>query len=109
MNAESSYVCHCERTFPTPGACEFHRRTCKTTKRRLSGALAKAKEIWISRKRQRIDALQPRVDNLEPPVDASESEQSEQMHAISNTTSTIGITSDDALGHEVRDHFLRCG
>jgi hypothetical protein len=77
--------------------------------------LAKAKEIWISWKRQRIDALQlehptstlePSVDNLEPPVNTSESEQSEQMHAISNTTSAIGITSNDALGHEVRDHFL---
>jgi hypothetical protein len=49
-----SHVCtDCERSFAGPGPLNFHRRSCRTTKRRLQGALAKAKELWEARKRSK--------------------------------------------------------
>lgn len=49
-----SHVCSdCERSFAGPGPLNFHRRSCKTTKRRLQGVLAKAKEQWEAKKRSK--------------------------------------------------------
>jgi hypothetical protein len=53
-NSAPSHVCiDCERSFAGPGPLNFHRRSCRTTKRRLQGVLAKAKELWEARKRSK--------------------------------------------------------
>ena len=47
--------CVCGRSFAQPGALKKHQHSCNKTKNRLAGALAKAKELWTTRKRRRID------------------------------------------------------
>ena len=49
---------HCEGcrcTFTDPGPLNNHRRGCKPTKKRLNGALGKARDILGSRKRRRLE------------------------------------------------------
>lgn len=38
-----------------PGALGFHRRTCQKAKKRLSGAITMAKELWQGRKKRRVE------------------------------------------------------
>ena len=54
----------CEWSFAGPGPLNFHRCSCRTTKWRLQGALAKAKELWEAKKllkRHPLDKLQPEM------------------------------------------------
>ena len=69
MDAEDAYACSCGRSFPGPGPLNFHRRSCQSTKRRLSGALVKVKEIWQSRKKPRLasSASETREPSLNAP------------------------------------------
>ena len=48
-------VCICGRTFSVPQAYTYHKRSCEQTKKRLAGALDKAKEVWQVKKRQRLE------------------------------------------------------
>jgi hypothetical protein len=48
-------VCVCGRTFSIPQAYTCHKRSCQKTKKRLAGALEKAKETWQARKRRRTE------------------------------------------------------
>jgi hypothetical protein len=50
----ASEVCVCGRTFCQPGALKKHLHSCSKSKKRLSLAIAKAKEFW-SRKRRRVE------------------------------------------------------
>jgi hypothetical protein len=52
-----SQTCPCGRTFSLPQAYTYHKRSCKKTKKRLSGALEKAKIVWRAKKRQKLDEL----------------------------------------------------
>jgi hypothetical protein len=60
-----SHVCSgCEQSFAGPGSLNFHRHSCRTTKRQLQGALAKGKELWEAKKllnRHPLDKLQPEM------------------------------------------------
>lgn len=58
MNPENAHICICGRTFANYGALNCHKFSCTRTKKRLSGALAKAKEVWNSRKRRRVEVLE---------------------------------------------------
>lgn len=49
-------TCLCGRTFNQSGPFNYHKRTCKESKRRLSGALVKAKEAWTSRKQTCVNS-----------------------------------------------------
>lgn len=65
----TSHVCSgCDRSFAGPGPLNFHQRSCRKTKRRLQGVLAKAKELWEARKRSKRHTLnEPRmVDGRTP-------------------------------------------
>jgi hypothetical protein len=44
------------------GALKNHQRNCKRSKKRLIGALAKAKEVWISRKRRHLEDVEDSVN-----------------------------------------------
>jgi hypothetical protein len=48
-------TCICARTFLVPQAYTFHKRSCQKTKKRLAGALEKAKEVWQAKKRQKTE------------------------------------------------------
>jgi hypothetical protein len=49
-------VCICGRTFSVQQAYTCHKRSCQKTKKRLAGALEKAKEVWQANKRQKREA-----------------------------------------------------
>jgi len=55
-NNSLTQVCLCGRTFYNQGSYTYHARGCQKTKKRVSRALVKAKEIWQSRKRRRLEA-----------------------------------------------------
>ena len=50
----SEYLCPCGRSFYQDSALTKHQRTCSKTKKRLSSALEKAKEVWRGKKRRRM-------------------------------------------------------
>jgi len=50
-------ACICGRTFSVPQAYTFHKRSCQKTKKWLSSALDKAKEVWQSMKCQKMEAM----------------------------------------------------
>lgn len=55
MDTSLSYLCSgCGRLFPAPGPLNFHRRSCRPTKRKLTCALAKTKELLETRKRLKL-------------------------------------------------------
>jgi hypothetical protein len=53
--SDNVYTCTCGRSFSQPGPLKHHQRNCLTRKKRLFGALEKAKEIWTSKKRKRFE------------------------------------------------------
>ena len=52
-----SELCACGRSFVYPGALKTHQHSCSRSKKCLAGALEKAKEIWTSRKKKRVENL----------------------------------------------------
>jgi hypothetical protein len=55
MDPEPSWLCSCGRVFAQAAALNYHKRSCRPVKKRLHGALVKAKEIWETRKKIRQD------------------------------------------------------
>lgn len=55
------YPCPCGRTFHQDSALTKHQRTCSKTKKRLSSALEKAKEVWKGAKRRRTSSAMREV------------------------------------------------
>lgn len=49
-------TCTCGRAFYFPGALKNHKRSCSKRKKRLAGALEKAKDLWTSRKKSRLES-----------------------------------------------------
>jgi hypothetical protein len=56
MNSTNTHqeTCACGRSFSQPSAYTNHNKNCPKSKKRLSGALAAAKEAWELRKRRRV-------------------------------------------------------
>ena len=52
-------TCLCGREFFQVSALKNHQRSCQRSKKRLSSALAKAKDVWTSKKRKRIEGPDP--------------------------------------------------
>ncbi|KIM77688.1 hypothetical protein PILCRDRAFT_90994 [Piloderma croceum F 1598] len=80
-------TCSCGRTFYFPGALKNHQRSCAKTKKRLASALGKAKDLWTSRKRKRLNIVGPQQvqSHAEQPatelfVDPGDSIGPESMH-----------------------------
>lgn len=81
-------VCVCGRTFSVLQAYTFHKRSCQKTKKRLSGALDKAKAVWQSKKRRKMEVMQ--TPTAENPL--------EQTASIEQESNEAAL----ALQHEVR-------
>jgi len=65
VNSSFCEICpQCRKSFSQPTTFTHHQRNCSKTKKRLSDALAKAKEKWIVKKRRRIFTLED--DNVLP-------------------------------------------
>lgn len=63
MFEANTLFCLCGRSFTLEYAHSNHQRQCKKTKKRLSSALEKAKEIWNTKKRRRIEELSLPIDD----------------------------------------------
>lgn len=60
--------CYCGKSFSQPGALSNHTRTCQKSNKRLSSALASAKNSWEVRqntKRQKLNPI-PQLLDVEP-------------------------------------------
>ncbi|KAH7923645.1 hypothetical protein BV22DRAFT_1015047 [Leucogyrophana mollusca] len=55
-------TCMCGRSFSDLPGFAKHGRTCSRTKKRLSGALSKAKEVWTKQKKRRTNLDAPDLD-----------------------------------------------
>jgi hypothetical protein len=66
-----SQTCVCGRAFSLPQAYTFHQRSCQRTKKRLLGALEKAKGILQARKRRKVESVPP----AQNPAEAGPSSQ----------------------------------
>ncbi|KAG1813081.1 hypothetical protein EV424DRAFT_1541839 [Suillus variegatus] len=64
---EYSTICPCGRSFAQLNAYVNHQRTCKKRKKHLSSALAKAKEMWTTRKRPCLDDRPSMMTRRIPP------------------------------------------
>jgi hypothetical protein len=87
-----SESCLCGRSFSQLFALSNHQRTCQKSKKRLSSAIEKAKEAWLSRKKPRCDT------SVHPPPEAS---------ARNGQNAPDNITPDDESPAQVSvDHPL---
>jgi hypothetical protein len=57
MDLHKTESCLCGRSYDQPGALKLHQRLCSKSKKRLSQALEKARELWPKRKRRRVEDL----------------------------------------------------
>jgi hypothetical protein len=72
--SEGSLQCPaCRRIFSAEHSFNSHQRACKKGKKRLSGALAKAKELWVATKRRRLEEKDDVSACDDPPTDTIES------------------------------------
>jgi hypothetical protein len=102
-------VCLCGRTFSSPQAYSYHRRGCQKTKKRLSGALEKAKGIWQAKKRQKTEGKASNETSAGPsdlnitPLPASNATQ--EVSSLPENFSPHGINDyhQDAAGPTVMD------
>jgi hypothetical protein len=67
MDRDSAFsqTCYCGRTFPHSGALKVHQKSCKKSKNRLSGALARAKQA-IASKTRRANTVDSDIATTEP-------------------------------------------
>lgn len=57
--------CYCGKAFGQQSALTNHTRTCKPSNKRLSSALAVAKDKWEKRKRRKLNSDQNTLPNAE--------------------------------------------
>jgi hypothetical protein len=55
LESEGRLTCSCGRSFSQQNALSKHQRSCTRSKKRLAGAIDKAKSAWEGRKRRRLD------------------------------------------------------
>jgi hypothetical protein len=91
-----SQTCVCGRAFSLPQAYTFHQRSCQRTKKRLLGALEKAKDILQARKRRKVESVLP-AQNLAP-----EAGPSSQLVDVAHPNDLLVPTGIPAVESEVR-------
>jgi len=72
INSRVLETCICGRSFYAAGALRKHLRSCEKGKKRMSGAIDRARDLWRSRKKQRLDTPGP---GLSQQIGQSSSEQ----------------------------------
>lgn len=55
LESEHCQTCACGRSFSQENSFNKHRRVCQKSKKRLSSALDKAKQLWTGKKRRRLN------------------------------------------------------
>jgi len=74
MAGEAAFRCLCGKEFSFENAYGKHQRTCQRTKKRLSGALDKTKEIWALKRQKLAHKVSPSSTSAAdgPLVDSSD-------------------------------------
>jgi len=57
LDLHQAESCICGKSYSQRGGLKKHQRFCNKSKKRLSGILGKAKELWVKRKRRRLEDL----------------------------------------------------
>jgi hypothetical protein len=90
-----SEVCLCGRSFSQVYAFANHKCTCQKSKKRLSSALAKAKDLWVARKKTRLEPCDDETplvpasqQSMETGADIEEVRRSFTFHALGANEST---------------------
>jgi hypothetical protein len=108
-----STICKCGRSFAQLNAYANHQRTCKKRKKYLSSALAKAKEVWTTRKRPRREDERNELASSLPPTDLDTAIPSQTLsispeQAVDgverNSWSRLNLTVAGADGIEIECH-----
>jgi hypothetical protein len=90
--------CLCGRTCPTQAALTWHERNCGKRKKRLSGVLVRAKEVWETRKRRRVDV----------PGQASQAgAQSDVQRPAGNTVDMMEVDSTTVCIHRAHSQRMQ--
>lgn len=86
-----SQDCICGRVFSVPQAYMYHKRSCQKTKKRLSCALEKVKEVWQAKKRRKTEQMSH--------AEAAEcsSHQNEAAELLSNDARLPGVHPEVSL------------
>ena len=96
-----SQACVCGRAFSLPQAYTFHQRSCQRTKKRLLGALEKAKDILQARKHRKVESVIP-AQNL-----AAEAAPSSQLVDLTHPNDLpIPVVHSDVRFSFNRDYHL---
>jgi hypothetical protein len=103
MNPAWCQVCICGRTFSVQQAYTYHKRSCEKTKKRLSGALEKAKEVWQANKRRRMEEKAAKVA-LGGPSHLDKVPVSESISATPSGSSEVRFLSCFATALTVSDN-----
>ena len=82
------HVCSCGRSFPGLGPLNFHKRSCRSSKKRLHGALARAKELWQERKKLRLDLKESETPGLS---------QGSDSHVVDASSHAVDIEGGPSL------------
>lgn len=53
MSDQAAFTCLCGRRFAQENSYSKHQRSCQKTKKRLAGALGKARDLWTAKKQKR--------------------------------------------------------
>jgi hypothetical protein len=108
-----SQSCACGRTFSVPQAYTYHKRSCQKTKKRLFGALEKAREVWQAKKRQRMDQLEnaAKDPSAGPSNLAPEHVLTEASTPVSNlrVSCILMLLSLHGMNYYGSDHGRLCG
>ena len=67
MNDSAIVMCICGHSFSQATALTNHKRSCKSSKKRLSSALEKARQLWTGSKRRRLEVGVPQ-HKVDPPL-----------------------------------------
>lgn len=95
MDEPGSLVCACGRRFAQDNAFNIHQRACRKSKKRLAGPLAKAKDLWVSRKRARLD-----LEGGIPSADSSRVYSEPGGHGVQESSLDKVATAEQNYNHQ---------
>lgn len=96
-------TCACGRTFSLPQAYSYHKNTCRTSKKRFADEIRGAKEVYLARKRRKVDLrLQAAVVDQELP-DSDFSISGASANTTSNNLNSLDITAIESTPIPVSD------
>lgn len=94
---DAQHICHaCGRSFAGPGPLNYHMRSCRSSKRKLQGALSKVQQFWqekmAARKRRRINPDLDILSDVDYLHASSQSKARSNVEAASVSRICLGVS-----------------